>query len=135
MNTQKEINKYVKEKDALNADLMLENIVANIQSIDNFSLINQTVVKNVKNDNNALLFANLILMHSDKVQSKDIEKEVLIKLYSMSSKSQLAAVRILAIENVKADADNFDEFKKQLAELKNTEKNEKVLDLLNGLKL
>jgi glutaminyl-tRNA synthetase len=135
MNTQKEINKYVKEKDALNADLMLENIVTNIQSIDNFSLINQTIVKNVKNDNNALLFANLILMHSGKVQSKDIEKEVLIKLYSMSSKSQLAAVRILAIENVKADADNFDEFKKQLAELKNTEKNEKVLDLLNGLKL
>jgi glutaminyl-tRNA synthetase len=135
MNTQKEINKYVKEKDALNADLMLENIVANIQSIDNFSLINQTVVKNVKNDNNALLFANLILKHSDKVQPKDIEKEVLTKLYSMSLKSQLATVRILAIENVKADADNFDEFKKQLAELKNTEKNEKVLDLLNGLNL
>jgi glutaminyl-tRNA synthetase len=135
MNTQKEINKYVKEKDALNADLMLENIVANIRSIDNFSLINQTVVKNVKNDNNALLFANLILKHSDKVQPKDIEKEVLTKLYSMSLKSQLATVRILAIENVKADADNFDEFKKQLAELKNTEKNEKVLDLLNGLNL
>jgi glutaminyl-tRNA synthetase len=135
MNTQKEINKYVKEKGALNADLMLENIVANIRSIDNFSLINQTVVKNVKNDNNALLFANLILKHSDKVQPKDIEKEVLTKLYSMSLKSQLATVRILAIENVKADADNFDEFKKQLAELKNTEKNEKVLDLLNGLNL
>jgi glutaminyl-tRNA synthetase len=135
MNTQKEINKYVKEKDALNADLMFENIVANIRSIDNFSLINQTVVKNVKNDNNALLFANLILKHSDKVQPKDIEKEVLTKLYSMSLKSQLATVRILAIENVKADADNFDEFKKQLVELKNTEKNEKVLDLLNGLNL
>jgi glutaminyl-tRNA synthetase len=135
MNTQKEINKYVKEKDALNADLMLENIVANIQSIDNFSLINQTVVKNVKNDNNALLFANLILKHSDKVQPKDIEKEVVTKLYSMSLKSQLAAVRILAIENVKADADNFDEVKKQLVELKNTEKNEKVLDLLNDLNL
>jgi glutaminyl-tRNA synthetase len=74
MNTKKEINKYVKEKEASNSDLILNNIVANIQSVDNFTLINQTVVKNIKNDNNALLFANLILKYSDKVQSKDIEK-------------------------------------------------------------
>jgi len=135
MNTQKEINKYVKEKDLSNADMMLKNIVANILSIDNFSLINQTVAKNVKNDNNSLLFANLILLHSDKVQPKDIEKEVLTKLYTMSLKSQLAAVRILAIQNLSTDAANFDEFTNQLAELKNTEKNEKVSDLLNNLKL
>jgi glutaminyl-tRNA synthetase len=31
-------------------------------------------------------FANLILKYSDKVQSKDIEKDVLTKLYSMSLK-------------------------------------------------
>jgi len=135
MNTQKEINKYVKEKDLSNADMMLKNIVANILSIDNFSLINQTVAKNVKNDNNSLLFANLILLHSDKVQPKDIEKEVLTKLYTMSLKSQLAAVRILTIQNLSTDAANFDEFTNQLAELKNTEKNEKVSDLLNNLKL
>jgi glutaminyl-tRNA synthetase len=135
MNTQKEINKYVKEKDAANADLMLENIVSSIQSIDNFSLINQTVVKNVKNDNNALLFANLILQHSDKVQLKDIEKEVLTKLYTMSLKSQLAAVRILAIQNLNTDAVNFEEFKNQLSELRNTEKNEKISYLLNDLEL
>ena len=135
MNTQKEINKYVKEKEASNSYLILNNIVANIQSVDNFTLINQTVVKNIKNDNNALLFANLILKYSDKVQSKDIEKEVLTKLYSMSLKSQLATVRILAIENVEVDVDNFDDYKKQLIELKNTEKNDKVLDLLNQLNL
>jgi glutaminyl-tRNA synthetase len=45
MNTQKEINKYVKEKEASNSDLILNNIVANIQSVDNFTLINQTVLK------------------------------------------------------------------------------------------
>jgi glutaminyl-tRNA synthetase len=86
----------------------LNNIVANIQSVDNFTLINQTVVKNIKNDNNALLFANLILKYSDKVQSKDIEKDVLTKLYSVI-KSQLATVRILAIENLELDVDNFDD--------------------------
>jgi glutaminyl-tRNA synthetase len=135
MNTQKEINKYVKEKDSSNAGFILENIVTNIRSIDNFSLINQTVVKNVKNDNNSLLFANLILLHSDKVEAKDIEKEVLTKLYTMSLKSQLAAVRILVIDNLKNDSINFDDFKVQLSEMKNTEKNEKVSELLNNLNL
>jgi glutaminyl-tRNA synthetase len=133
MNTQKEINKYVKEKDADNAILLLSNIVDNIKSIDNFSLINQTLVKNVKNDNNSLLFANLILANSDKVQVKDIELEVLTKLYSMSLKSQLAAVRVLAIQNLKSDSINFEDFKTQLSELKSREKNENVLSLLNDL--
>jgi glutaminyl-tRNA synthetase len=64
----------LKKKEASNSDLILNNIVANIQSVDNFTLINQTVVKNIKNDNNALLFANLILKYSDKVQSKDMKK-------------------------------------------------------------
>ena len=135
MNTQKEINKFVKEKDETNAAVLLKSIVDNIESIDNFSLINQTVVKNVKNDNNSLLFANLILQYSDKVQPKDIELESLTKLYSMSLKSQLAAVRISAIENLKNDAVNFNDFKVQLSELKNTEKNEKVLIFLNDLLL
>jgi glutaminyl-tRNA synthetase len=133
MNTQKEINKYVKEKDADNAILLLGNIVDNIKSIDNFSLINQTLVKNVKNDNNSLLFANLILANSDKVQVKDIELEVLTKLYAMSLKSQLAAVRVLAIQNLKSDSINFEDFKTQLSELKSREKNENVLSLLNDL--
>jgi glutaminyl-tRNA synthetase len=60
MNTQKKINKYVKEKEASNSDLILNNIVANIQSVDNFTLINQTVVKTLKMTIMLLLFANLI---------------------------------------------------------------------------
>ena len=134
MNTQKEINKYVKEKDENNANLILNNIVDNIKSIDNYSLIIQTLVKNIKNDNNSLLFSNLILHHSDKVKVKDIEEEALIKLYTMSLKSQMASVRILAIENLQIDLENFSLFQSQLSEMKNSEKNEKVLQLLNELK-
>ncbi|SHM05896.1 glutamine--tRNA ligase/YqeY domain fusion protein [Flavobacterium xanthum] len=135
MNTQKEINKYVKEKDENNANLILNSIVANIKSIDNYSLIIHTIVKNVKNDNNSLLFSNLILHYSDKVKVKDIEEEALIKLYSMSLKSQLAAVRILAIENLQNDLNHFSLLEHQLIELKTKEKNEKVLQLLNNLKI
>jgi glutaminyl-tRNA synthetase len=133
MNTQKEINKYVKEKDENNAVLILNSITENIQSIDNYSLIINTIVKNIKNDNNSLLFSNLILHYSDKVKVKDIEEETLLKLYSMSLKSQLAAVRILGIQNLQKDLNHFGTFKAQLSELKNSEKNEKVLELLQNL--
>jgi len=64
-------------------------------------LIINTILKNIKNDNNALLFANLVLKHSDKVAAKDIEIEQLTKLYTMSLKSQLVAARISTIENLK----------------------------------
>jgi glutaminyl-tRNA synthetase len=135
MNTQKEINKYVKEKDEDAAANLLNPIIENIKSIDNYSLIIQTIIKNIKNDNNSLLFSNLILNHSEKVSAKDLEQETLIKLYSMSLKSQLAAVRFFAIQNLKKDLDNLKEFETQLSALKINEKNEKVLELLNGLEV
>ena len=134
MNTQKEINKYVKEKEESNALLILNSIIENIKSIDNYSLIIQTITKNIKNDNNSLLFSNLILKHSDKVKVKDIEAEALTKLYTMSLKSQLAAVRILSIENLQNDLNNFSLLANALEELKKSEKNEKVLQLLTHLK-
>lgn len=130
MNTLKEINKYVKEKDENAAENILIPIIENIKSIDNYSLVINTIAKNIKNDNNALLFANLILKHSDKVAAKDFDVDVISKLYSMSLKSQLVAVRILAIQNLKNDESNFSNFQTQLSDLKNTEKNEKVLELL-----
>ncbi len=133
MNTQKEINKYVKEKDASAAESILKTIVENIKTIDNYSLVNQTIVKNIKNDNNSLLFANLILEHSDKVNPSDIDFEALSKLYTMSLKSQLALVRITALQNLIHDTVNFEIFKPTLFELKATEKNETVVSLLNQI--
>jgi len=131
--TQKEINKYVKEKDENSAQVILKSIIENISGIDNYSLICQTIVKNIKNDNNSLLFSNLILQYSTKAKAKDIDQESILKLYTMSLKSQLAAVRIFAIQNLKSDLLNFNDFKAQLTELLNTEKNEKVLEVLKGL--
>jgi len=133
MNTQKEINKYVKEKEVKNADLILGSIIETIKTIDNYSLIIQTIIKNIKNDNNSLLFSNLILQFSDKVQAKDIEQEFLAKLYSMSLKSQMPSVRFFAIENLKKDLNNLNNFKSQLSELENTEKNEMVLAALKSV--
>ena len=133
MATQKEINKYVKEKEASNAAVILNTIIDNIKSIDNYSLMNQTIVKNVKNDNNALLFAHLILHYSDKVHAKDIESEPLTKLFGMSLKSQMPVVRSLALQNLNMDSNLAKDFKVQLEALKDTEKDTKVLELLNEL--
>jgi glutaminyl-tRNA synthetase len=133
MNTQKEINKYVKEKDASAAKAILKTIIENIKTIDNYSLVNQTIVKNIKNDNNSLLFANLILEHSDKVNPSNIDSEALSKLYTMSLKSQLALVRIAVLQNLIHDAVNLENFKPTLFELKATEKNESVISLLNQI--
>ena len=133
MNTQKEINKYVKEKDASAAKAILKTIIENIKTIDNYSLVNQTIVKNIKNDNNSLLFANLILEHSNKLNPSDIDSEALSKLYTMSLKSQLALVRIAVLQNLIHDAVNLENFKPTLFELKATEKNESVISLLNQI--
>ncbi len=133
MNTQKEINKYVKEKDASAAEAILKTIIENIKTIDNYSLVNQMIVKNIKNDNNSLLFANLILEHSDKVNPADIDSEALSKLYTMSLKSQLALVRIAVLQNLIHDTIHLDNFKSVLFELKSTEKNEIAWSLLNQI--
>jgi glutaminyl-tRNA synthetase len=135
MNTQKEINKYVKEKDENAAEIIIKPIIENIKSIDNYSLVVQTIVKNIKNDNNSLLFSNLILHFSDKVQAKDIEEDSITKLYSMSLKSQLASVRFFAVENLKRDLNNLNNFKPQLSDLENSEKNEKVLEAIKSVSL
>ncbi|MBB1194939.1 glutamine--tRNA ligase [Flavobacterium sp. SOK18b] len=131
MNTQKDLNKYVKEKDETAAASLLIPITENIKSVDNYSLLVQTVTKNIKNDNNALLFANLIVQYSDKVEINSFDADLVQKFYTMSLKSQLPSVRMAAILNLKNDAQNLVLFEAVLSELKNVEKNEKVLALLN----
>nr|WP_314840326.1 glutamine--tRNA ligase/YqeY domain fusion protein [uncultured Flavobacterium sp.] len=131
MNTQKDLNKYVKEKDETAAAALLIPIIENIKSVDNYSLLVQTVTKNIKNDNNALLFANLIVQYSDKVEINSFDADMVQKFYTMSLKSQLTSVRVAAILNLKNDANNLVLFEAVLSELKNVEKNEKVLALLN----
>jgi glutaminyl-tRNA synthetase len=51
----------------------------------------------------------------------------------MSLKSQLVLVRILVLDNLNDDVENLNNFQVQLSELKNSEKNEKVLELLKTI--
>jgi len=51
----------------------------------------------------------------------------------MSMKSESAFVRLETIKNLINDKTNFENFKPQFNELKNTEKNETVISLLNSV--
>ncbi|ESU30033.1 glutaminyl-tRNA synthetase [Flavobacterium limnosediminis JC2902] len=130
-NSLKEINKYFK----VNSDeerQAIENAIGdNVKSIGNYSLLQNSLKKNVNNNKSSLLFSNFILKYSDKITASDVETELLHKLYMMSLKSESPFVRLEGIQNLKKDEDNFDAFKTQLSEMKMAEKNEIVLHLLS----
>ncbi|MCY1309071.1 hypothetical protein D9M70_591260 [compost metagenome] len=89
-----------------------------------------TLKKNINNNKSSLLFSNFLLKYSN-LKTSDIELEILHKLYSMSLKSESPFVRLEVIKNLKKDTINFSEFSSHLLELKNSEKNEQVLNLLS----
>ncbi|WP_395046896.1 glutamine--tRNA ligase/YqeY domain fusion protein [Flavobacterium sp.] len=130
MNMLKEINKYFKV-DTKEDRIIIQNIIGeSIKSVANFSLLINSINKNISNNKSSLLFANFILKYSDKIKPSDLELDSLNKLYNMSIKSESSFVRYEGIKNLKNDSENFSNFQVQLSELKNSEKNEKVLELL-----
>ena len=133
MNSLKDINKYFKV-DTKEERIIIQNAIGeSIKSIENFSLLINSINKNISNNKSSLLFANFILKYSNKIKYSDLEMESLIKLYNMSIKSESSFVRYEVIKNLKNDEVNLNHFQAQLSELKNSEKNEKVLELLNTI--
>ncbi len=133
MNSLKEINKYFR-LDYKERRVIQNTIKENIKSIQNFSLLINSINKNISNNKSSLLFANFILKYSDKIKYSDLEEESIIKLYNMSIKSESSFVRYEGIKNLKSDSENLKNFQTQLSELKNSEKNDKVLELLQNIK-
>jgi glutaminyl-tRNA synthetase len=132
-NSLKEINKYFKVETSEERMAIEIAIGENIKTIGNYSLLQNSLKKNVNNNKSSLLFANFILKYSGNIKASDVETETLHKFYSMSLKSESPFVRYEAIQNLKKDGTNFDGFKTQLSEMKTTEKNEVVLHLLSEI--
>ncbi len=129
-NSLKEINRYFK---ATTADerMVVERAVGEyIASVSNFSLLQNSLRKNVNNNKASLLFANWLLKYSTVLKPKDVDAEVMEKLYGFSLKSESPFVRLEAIQNLKGDALYFESFQPRFDELKQQEKNEEVLALL-----
>lgn len=132
-NSLKEINRYFKVE-TVEERVAIENTIGgNIKTISNYSLLQNTLKKNINNNKSSLLFSNFVLKYSENIKASDVDTELLHKLYAMSLKSESPFVRYEGIQNLKKDWDAFESFKPQLSELKSAEKSEIVLHLLSEI--
>lgn len=128
----KDINKYFKVE--AEERMAIEKAIGeNIKSVTNFSLLQNALKKNINNNKSSLLFANWLLKYSYTIKISDVEEETLQKLYNMSLKSESSFVRFEAVQNLKKDVSNLENFKTQLSDLKASEKNEEVQKLLSEI--
>ena len=124
-NSLKDINKYFKVE--FEDRRVIEKAIAqNIESISDFSLLQNAIRKNTNNNKSSLLFANWVLKYSKAINISDVETDALQKLYGMSLKSESPFVRLETIQLLKQDVENLSFFKNQLQEMMATEKNEEV---------
>ena len=132
-NSLKEINKYFKTESQVERDAIEKMIGDSIQTISNFSLLQNALRKNINNNKSSLLFAQFLLKYSPVINPSDFDSETTQKLYSMSIRSESPFVRYEAIKNLMLDQTNFKNFRLQLNQLKNVEKSDMVILLLNSL--
>lgn len=129
-NSLKDINKYFKV-DEENQKVIEESIAQNIESISDFSLLQNAIRKNTNNNKSSLLFANWLLKYSKAIRISDVETEALQKLYGMSLKSESSFVRWETINLLKRDSENLAHFKNQLIEMKESDKSEEVKNAIS----
>jgi glutaminyl-tRNA synthetase len=129
-NSLKEINRYFKAGSDEERLAIERNIADHLASVQNFSLLQNALKKNINNNKSSLLFANWLLKYSPRLRPADVDSEVLEKLYGMSLKSESPFVRYEAVLLLKSDARHYPGFEDRLAQLKASEKSEKVLGLL-----
>ena len=116
-NSLKELNKYFKVKtdDERNA---IENAIGeSLKSISNFSLLQNSIRKNVNNNKSSLLFANFLLKYSSTIKFSDVDPEVLEKLYAMSLRSESPFVRSEVVKNLKLDSENEKKFQEEISKI------------------
>lgn len=129
-NSLKEINKFFKV-DTDSERNEVENVIKeSIQAVTNFSLLQNVLKKNIANNKSSLLFANFMLKYSSQIAPKDFDEETIQKLYTMSLRSESPFVRIEAIKNLRKDVVSLQALRSFLENLKTTEKDEKVKELL-----
>ncbi|MFT3794504.1 glutamine--tRNA ligase/YqeY domain fusion protein [Flavobacterium sp.] len=116
-NSLKEINKYFKVSTEEERNSVEKAIAENLQSVSNFSLLQNSIRKNVNNNKASLLFSNWILKYSDKIKFSDVDAEVLEKLYAMSLRSESEFVRKEVVQNLKNDSANFSKFENEISKI------------------
>lgn len=129
-NSLKEINKFFKVDTDWERNEVENVIKESIQAVTNFSLLQNVLKKNIANNKSSLLFANFMLKYSSRIAPKDFDEETIQKLYTMSLRSESPFVRIEAIQNLQKDDVSLKVLGSYLENLKITEKDEKVKEML-----
>ncbi len=99
-NALKEINKYFKVETE-DERLVIENSIrATLVGIANYSLLRNSLKKNINNNKSSLLFAQFFMKYSH-LKSYDFEKDDIKKLFAMSLRSESTYVRYEALLNLR----------------------------------
>jgi len=105
-NSLKDINKYFKVETKPERIAIESAIGESIKNVSSFSLLQNSLKKNINNNKGSLLFAQFILKYSI-LKSKDFEEEDIKKLYTMSLRSESTYVRSKALLNLR-DIEDLD---------------------------
>jgi len=119
-NALKDINKYFKVATREERIAIRKAIGETLAGIENYSLLQNSLKKNINNNKSSLLFAQFILKYSI-LSSTDFDKDDLTKLYLMSLRSESSFVRsraLLNLYNLKYDLEFINSFKEEILKLK-----------------
>ncbi|MBU3680932.1 MAG: glutamine--tRNA ligase/YqeY domain fusion protein [Flavobacterium sp.] len=131
-NSLKEINRFFKVSTAGERDEIRVQLAANLQVISNFSLLQNTIKKNLNNTKASLLLVNYILTYSSAIRFADLDQETVQKLVTLSFASESAFVRMAALNNLSNHSHLWEEFLPQIQALRSTEKDESVKQFLDS---
>jgi glutaminyl-tRNA synthetase len=132
-NSLKELNKYFKAASEAERHEISAQLTTNLQAISNFSLLQNTIKKNLNNTKASLLLVNLILRHSTVVRFTDLEQESIQKLVSLSFASESAYVRLAALHNLNNHVNLWAGFLPQIQALRSNEKDLAVQQFIDSI--
>ncbi|HEY0045247.1 MAG TPA: glutamine--tRNA ligase/YqeY domain fusion protein [Flavobacterium sp.] len=129
-NSLKEINRFFKASTDAERTEIESSIGEKLREIKGFSLLQNAIRKNVSNNKSSLFFVNILLKYNSTITVKDLDNELLEKIVAMSFRSESPFVRAEAVRNIYSDEVSRSNFEKLLSNLRSTEKDQVVLDLL-----
>lgn len=131
-NSLKEINRFFKATTQEERQEISTQVAANLKEIHNFSLLQNTIKKNLNNTKASLLLVNFILTHCPAIRFADLEQESVQKLVSLSFASESAFVRLAVLMNLNNHSHLWEEFLPQIQTLRSNEKNQAVQQFIDS---
>ena len=131
-NSLKEINRFFKATTQEERQEISTQVAANLKEIHNFSLLQNTIKKNLNNTKASLLLVNYVLTHCPAIRFSDLEQETIQKLVSLSFASESAYVRLAVLHNLKNNGPLWDVFLPQIQALRSNEKDQAVQQFIDS---